>query len=143
MNCVKQEVGIQFYKLSGPLIQRYSSYVWDTYGISMTSLIKVSLIKEVIERRIIKHHCVIHQQALRSKILKFGRVMSVVVTVVNHLCARALKHKKFRAFLKEMNAEYKYLVYHTKEVLQFLKNEPQKFEKLESKSWNHKFIFPL
>ena len=67
----------------------------------------VSLIKEVIERRIIRHHCVIHQQALRGKILKFDRVMSVVVTVVNHLCARALKHKTFRAFLKEMNAEYK------------------------------------
>ena len=67
--------------------------------------------------------------------------MSVVVAVVNHLCARALKHKKFRAFLKEMNAEYKDLVYHTKENLQFLKNEPQKFEKLESESWNHNLFF--
>ena len=134
MNCVKQEVGIQLYKLSGPLIQRYSSYVWNTYGISMTSLIKVSLIKEVIERLIIRPYCIIHQQALCGKILKFNRVMSVVVTVVNHLCARALKHKTFRAFLKEMNAEYKDLVYHTKEVLQFLKNESQKFEELKSKS---------
>ena len=102
---------------------------------------KVSLIKEVIERRIIRNHCVIHQQALCGKILKFDHVMSVVVTVVNHLCARALKHRTSGAFLKEMNAEYKDLVYHTEEVLQILKNEPQKFEKLESKSWNHNLFF--
>ena len=40
-----------------------------------------------------------------------------------------------------MNAEYKDLVYHTEEVLQFLKNEPQKFEELESESWNHNLFF--
>ena len=67
--------------------------------------------------------------------------MSVVVTVVNHLCACTLKHETFRAFLNEMNAEYKDLVYHTKEVLQFLKNEPQKFEELDSESWNHNLFF--
>ena len=55
----------------------------------------VSLIQEVIERRIITHHCITHQQALRGKIFKFGYVMSVIVSVVNYLYARALKHRTF------------------------------------------------
>ena len=52
----------------------------------------VSLIQEVIERLIITHHCIIHQQALCGKILKFDHVMSAVVSVVNYLRARAQKH---------------------------------------------------
>ena len=58
-----------------------------------------------------------------------------------------------------MDAEYKDLVYHTivrwlsrgrvlqrfvalkEEVLQFLKNEPKKFEKFKRQSWNHDLFF--
>ena len=119
----------------------------------------VSLIQEVIGRRIITHHCIIHQQALCGKVLKFDHVMSVVVSVVNYLRARALKHRTFRAFLEEVDAEYKDLVYHTEvrwlsrgrvlqrfvalkeEVLQFLKNEPKTFKELESEPWNHDLFF--
>ena len=32
MNCVKQEVGIKLYKLSGPLIQRYSNVFLERCG---------------------------------------------------------------------------------------------------------------
>ena len=71
----------------------------------------VSLIQEVIERRIIIHHCIIQHQALCGKILKFDHVMSVVVSVVNYLRAQNLK--TFRAFLEELDAEYKGLVHHT------------------------------
>ena len=85
--------------------------------------------------------------------------MSVVVSVVNYLRARALKHRTFRAFLEEVDAEYKDLVYHTEvrwlsrgrvlqrfvalkeEVLQFLKNEPKTFKELESEPWNHDLFF--
>ena len=81
--------------------------------------------------------------------------MSVVVSVVNYFRARALKHRTFRVFLEEVDAEYEDLVYHTEmrwlsqgrvlqcfvalkeEFLQFLKNEPKKFEEFESESWNH------
>ena len=73
----------------------------------------VSLIQEFIGRRIITHHCIIHQQALCGKVLKFGHVMSVVVSIVNYLRARALKHRTFRAFLEEVDAKYEDLVYHT------------------------------
>ena len=48
-----------------------------------------------------------------GEILKFDHVMSVVVSVVNYLRARALKHRTFQAFLEQVDAEYKDLVYHT------------------------------
>ena len=119
----------------------------------------VSLIQEVIGRRIITHHCIFKRKALCGKVLKFDHVMSVVVSVVNYLRARALKHRTFRAILEEVDAEYKDLVYHTEvrwlsrgrvlqrfvalkeEVLQFLKNEPKTFKKLESEPWNHDLFF--
>ena len=119
----------------------------------------VSLIQEVIERRIITHHCIIHHQALCDKICKFDHVMSVVALVVIYLRARALKHRTFRGYLEKAHAEYKDLVYHTEvrglsrgrvlqrfvalkeKVLPFLKNEPKKFEELESESWNHDLYF--
>ena len=73
----------------------------------------VFLIHEVNERRKIKHHCIIHQQNLCVKILKFDHLMSLLVSVVNYLRARALKHRTFRAFLEKVDAEYKDVVYHT------------------------------
>ena len=75
--------------------------------------------------------------------------MSVVVSVVNFLRARALKHGTLRAFLEEVVAEYKDLLYHTvvrwlsrgrvlqrfvalkREVVQFLKNKPKSSKSLK------------
>ena len=51
----------------------------------------VSLIQEVIEKRIITYHCIIYQQALCGRTLKFDYVMSVIVSVVIYHRARALK----------------------------------------------------
>ena len=99
------------------------------------------------------------QEALCGKVLKFGHVMSVVVSIVNYLRARALKHRTFRAFLEEVDAKYEDLVYHTEvrwlsrgrvlqrfvalkeEISQFLKNDSKKFEELESEPWNHDLFF--
>lgn len=38
-------------------------------------------------------HCIIHQQALCSKCLKFDSVMSNVVKCINHIRSRGLKHR--------------------------------------------------
>ena len=69
------------------------------------------------------------------------------------------KHETFQAFLENVDAECKDQVYHTavrwlsqgrvqqrfvalkEEVLQFLKNQPKKFEGLESEFWNHVLFF--
>lgn len=51
-------------------------------------------------------HCIIHQQVLCSKCLKFDNVMSIVVKCINQIRSRGLKHRRFCAFLEEMESEY-------------------------------------
>ncbi|XP_069463365.1 general transcription factor II-I repeat domain-containing protein 2-like [Ambystoma mexicanum] len=58
-------------------------------------------------------HCLIHQQALCSKLLKFDPVMTIVVSCVNFIRAHALKHRQFHEFLSELNADYGDVLYHT------------------------------
>lgn len=58
-------------------------------------------------------HCIIHQQALCSKCLKFENVMSVVVKCVNYIRSRGLQHRQFRAFLDEVESKYGDLLYFT------------------------------
>ena len=107
INCVNKKLAYSFTNLVAICTDRAPAMRGKHTG-------AVSLIQEVIERRIITHHCIIHQQALCGKILKFDHVMSVVVSVLNYLRACTLKHKTFRAFLKKVDAEYKdlHVVYH-------------------------------
>jgi hypothetical protein len=58
-----------------------------------------------------KLHCIIHQQALCAKSANLADVMSVVIKVVNSLLSSSLKHRRFRALLDEVNAEYGDLLY--------------------------------
>ena len=88
INYVNKKLSYSFTNLVGICTDRASAMCGKHTG-------AVSLIQEVIEIRIITHHYIIHQQALCGKILKFDHVMSVVVSVVNYLRARALKHKTF------------------------------------------------
>jgi hypothetical protein len=115
----------------------------------------VALLEEFIGRQITKHRCIIHVQVLSSKVLKFEHVMSVVVSIVNYLPSTGLKHRTFRAFLEEVDAECSDLLYHTEgrwlsrgSVFQrfvtlkekgtkFLQNEPRKFQEFVNESWNH------
>lgn len=43
-------------------------------------------------------HCIIHQQVLCSKCLKFDNVMSIVVKCINQIRSRGLKYRRFRGF---------------------------------------------
>ena len=76
----------------------------------------VALVKKMEEEGVeetIAVHCIIYQQALCSKCLKFDNVMSVVVKCINQIRSRGLKHRRFRAFLKEMESEYGDVLYFT------------------------------
>ncbi|KAG6926376.1 GTF2I repeat domain containing 2 [Chelydra serpentina] len=119
----------------------------------------VTLLEEFIGRQITKHHCIIHRQVLCSKVLKFEHVMSVVVSIVNYIRSRGLKHRTFRAFLEGVDAESSDLIYYTEvrwlsrgrvlqhfialkeEVAKFLENGPIKFPELENESWNQDLFF--
>uniref|UniRef100_A0A8C8SQM6 SPIN-DOC-like zinc-finger domain-containing protein n=1 Tax=Pelusios castaneus TaxID=367368 RepID=A0A8C8SQM6_9SAUR len=58
-------------------------------------------------------HCLIHQQALCCKSLKWDSVMKVVVSCVNFIRAHALNHRQFQEFLSELNVAYEDILYHT------------------------------
>ena len=60
----------------------------------------VALLQAHIGRKVITHHCIIHQQVLCSKVLEFDHVMLVVVSIVNYLRTRKVKHCLFKLFSK-------------------------------------------
>ncbi|KAF1388875.1 hypothetical protein PFLUV_G00067390 [Perca fluviatilis] len=78
----------------------------------LVALVQKKLEEEGVEESIALH-CIIHQQALCSKCLKFDNVMSVVVKCINQIRSKGLKHQRFRAFLEEMESEYGDVLYFT------------------------------
>lgn len=60
----------------------------------------------------IKLHCIIHQQALCAKHLKFDNVMKPVVKAIDSIRSKALHHRQFQQFLLDIQAEYGDVIYH-------------------------------
>uniref|UniRef100_A0A3P9L1T0 Uncharacterized protein n=1 Tax=Oryzias latipes TaxID=8090 RepID=A0A3P9L1T0_ORYLA len=58
-------------------------------------------------------HCLIHQQALCCKVLKWDSVMQVVVSCINFIRANGLKHRQFQQFLSELGSAHGDVLYHT------------------------------
>ena len=58
-------------------------------------------------------HCIIHQQALCAKSLDLDCVMKTVFTTVNYIRAHALNHHQFQSFLKDLEADYDDVIYHS------------------------------
>lgn len=61
----------------------------------------------------IQVHCLIHQQALCCKVLKWASVMKVVVHCVNFIRKNGLKHRQFQAFLSELESAHQDVLYYT------------------------------
>jgi hypothetical protein len=51
-------------------------------------------------------HCIIHQQSLCRKTLKFEHVLKVMASVANFVQSHGLHHHQFQSFLSEIEAEY-------------------------------------
>jgi hypothetical protein len=58
-------------------------------------------------------HCIIHQQALCSKLINLESVMNIVVWTVNFIRRSALNHRQFQQFLLESEAECGEMLCHT------------------------------
>lgn len=119
----------------------------------------VTLLQEFIGKKVIQIHCIVHLQALCSKVLNFEHVMKVVVSVVNYIRSSGLKHRTFKAFLEEVDANCSGLLYHTdvrwlscgralkrfvdlkSEICVFLQKEPRKFFELQEDAWNFDLFF--
>ena len=73
------------------------------------------LVEEKIGHPILKLHCIIHQENLCAKISSFvlKKVMTTVTKIVNFVVAHSpLTHRRFQAFLEEVDSVYKDIPLH-------------------------------
>ena len=69
-------------------------------GIGFVGLLKSALKEKNISDNIAIFHCIIHQQNLCAKSLKFKYVMGLVIKAINFIRARGLNHRQFQKFLE-------------------------------------------
>ncbi|XP_075768584.1 general transcription factor II-I repeat domain-containing protein 2A-like [Pelodiscus sinensis] len=99
------------------------------------------------------YHCIIHQEALRVKVLSFQHVMNVVIKIINSIQVKPLQHRLFKALLEDIDDKQSDLILHAEvrwlskgkvlarflslveEIKEFLKSTNQNFEQLEDSSW--------
>uniref|UniRef100_A0AAQ4RGF6 HAT C-terminal dimerisation domain-containing protein n=1 Tax=Gasterosteus aculeatus aculeatus TaxID=481459 RepID=A0AAQ4RGF6_GASAC len=108
-----EDAGSQWKGLAGITTDGAPSMTGRKNG--LVALVQRKLEEEGVEDAIALH-CIIHQQALCSKIMRFDNVMSDVVKIINHIRSRALKHRQFRDFLAEIESEYEDVLYFTEEL---------------------------
>ncbi|KAM9305583.1 general transcription factor II-I repeat domain-containing protein 2-like [Gastrophryne carolinensis] len=105
-----QNAGLPWRKFVGITTDGAPSMIGRKKG--LVALVNKKKKEEGLEE-VIALHCIIHQQALCSKCLKFDNVMSFVVKCINQIRSRGLKHRMFRAFLEEIESEYGDVFYFT------------------------------
>ncbi|XP_076802838.1 general transcription factor II-I repeat domain-containing protein 2B-like isoform X2 [Clavelina lepadiformis] len=121
----------------------------------------VALLREHENRPILSYHCILHQEALCAQTCgkQFGEVMGVVISVVNFIIARALKHRQFKALLDEVGNSYPGLLLHSnvrwlsrgkvlnrfaaclREIRTFLEMNNVKHPELTNNDWLRKFYY--
>jgi hypothetical protein len=104
------DAGLPWSKMAGITTDGAPSMTGKKNG--LVALVQKKLEEEGVEKAIALH-CIIHQQALCSKCLKFDNVMSEVVKCINYIRSRGLKHRQFQAFLGEIESAYKDVIYFT------------------------------
>ena len=125
------------------------------------SLLEKHIISEGYGDKLIKLHCIIHQEALCAVTLHMEEVMKVAVKIVNYIKSNALNHRQFKEFLLEEDASYSDLAYYCDvrwlsrgkmlerfyglltEFIKFLelKNQMAKFPELKDPEWVSKLAF--
>ncbi|XP_075769679.1 general transcription factor II-I repeat domain-containing protein 2-like isoform X1 [Pelodiscus sinensis] len=78
----------------------------------LVPLVQRKMTEENAEQPVVLH-CIIHQQTVCSKSLKFDNVLSVVVKCMNFIRSRGLQRRQLRAFLEEIESKYGDMLYFT------------------------------
>ena len=68
----------------------------------------VSLLKKHVKEignkyDILEFHCIVHKEALCTKLTEFANVLKVVVKAVNFIVSHVLNHQQFQHLLAEIN----------------------------------------
>ena len=69
-------------------------------------------LEQFLGRTLLKYHCIIYQESLCGKSLQIKDVKSVVVKCVYDIRAAALKRRKFRQLLNDLDGQYEELLLH-------------------------------
>ena len=80
-------------------------------GIGFVGLLKSILKDKNVSDNIAIFHCIIHQQNLCAKSLKFKHVMGPVIKAANFIRVRGLNHRQFQKFLDDLDTEHQDLAY--------------------------------
>ncbi|CAI9723916.1 transcription factor II-I repeat domain-containing 2-like [Octopus vulgaris] len=62
---------------------------------------------------VLSFHCIIHQESLCKSSLKLKDVIEPMVRAVNLIRSRGLKHRQFRSFLEDVEADFTDVLYYT------------------------------
>ena len=110
-------------------------------------------------KRVVVKHCIIHQENVCTKVLRFADVMKDVVTCVNYIRSRGLNHRQFKAFIEELDSDYPDVVYFSavrwlsraatlkrfwnlrKEIQSFMTNKQQDVAYLSDDDWLNDIAF--
>nr|XP_049594684.1 general transcription factor II-I repeat domain-containing protein 2 [Syngnathus scovelli] len=78
------------------------------------SRLSTRICNKVVEQggKAVKLNCIIHQEVLCAKHLKYDHVMKPVIKAINYIRSKALCHRQFQQFLFDIQAEYGDVVYH-------------------------------
>lgn len=115
------------------------------------------------EQDILFLHCIIHQEVLCRKVLKLNHVVTVVTKVVNFIRGRALNHRQFVGFLKEIESDFNEIPYYIEvrwlsigkvldrfqylldEIVSSLsiKEKLHDFPELQNEAWLNDFLFSV
>lgn len=103
MKC-KEEFGIQLFRLVSATTDGCPSMTGKKVG--FVSLLAEEIKKEQQAPEFHAFHCIIHQEVLCKNALKIDNVTRVATNLVNYVRASSLRHRQFREFLKEKQAQY-------------------------------------
>ncbi|KII67030.1 General transcription factor II-I repeat domain-containing protein 2 [Thelohanellus kitauei] len=112
INSIFEKYGLKWSSLSGICTDGAPSMVGVKKGfIGVVSQKAIDL--QIVSENLTNFHCIIHQQSLCAKSLKFKNVMEVVVGCINFIKSRALNHRQFKEYLEDIFSEYEDVSYYT------------------------------
>lgn len=98
-------------------------------------------------------HCIVHQEALCSKVISWKEIMDTVTSTVNFIRRNGLTHRQFQKFLEDLEADHGDVVYYCevrwlsrgavlerffhlrKEIGNFMEMKGKPVEELNNKQW--------
>jgi hypothetical protein len=105
VNTVFERVGLKWSSLSGICTDGAPAMVGARKG--LTGIVHERAIKlQIHPENLTNLHCIIHQQNLCAKSIKFMNVMEVVVASINFIKSRELNHCQFKEYLADLFSDY-------------------------------------